>query len=193
MHLVKWLTDQFSRGQIAGHETTSSTLSFLFYNLLRNPETYHNAQEEVDRVVGDAVLEAKHLPQLKYLEACIRETLRVLGPINQFAVHPKQDTIIGGKYRVSVNDNIRINIRGLHHDRRVWGPDADDFRPERLLNGGFESLPANAWKPFGNGERACIGRSFAEQEMLMTSAMILQRFQVYMADPSYDLRMSITM
>ncbi|RYC58691.1 hypothetical protein CHU98_g7518 [Xylaria longipes] len=177
----------------AGHETTSGTLSFLFYLLLKNPETYHKAQKEVDRVVGDDTLKPEHLPQLKYIEACIREALRVQGPIGILNVKPVEDTVIGGKYRVTKDDTITCNIRGLHHDRRVWGEDADLFRPERLMDGRWEKVPPNAWKPFGNGARACIGRFLAEQEMLMATAMILQRFQISMVDPGYDLRLKSTL
>ncbi|KAH8198930.1 hypothetical protein TruAng_006891 [Truncatella angustata] len=178
---------------IAGHETTSGTLSFLFYNFLQNPDTLHKAQAEVDRVVGDKILEPSHLPQLKYCKACIQETLRVLGPITQNALHAKEDTVIGGKYKVSKDWTLRVNLRGVHHDTRVWGPDADEFKPERMLDGGFERIPPNAWKPFGNGARACIGRSLAEQEMMMAVAMVLQRFQVEMADPSYNLHLKSTL
>ncbi|KAI1108826.1 cytochrome P450 [Nemania sp. NC0429] len=178
---------------VAGHETTSGTMSFLFYFLLKNPHAYLKAQQEVDRVVGDGVLKPEHLPQLKYIEAAIRETLRIQGPIGLISVQPIKDTVIGGKYRVATNDTITCNIQGIHHDRRVWGDDADVFRPERLMDGRWEKLPANAWKPFGNGARACIGRAFAEQEMIMATAMILQLFQVTMANPSYDLRMKSTL
>lgn len=173
---------------VAGHETSSGTLSFLFYHLLKNPEVYQKAQQEVDRVVGDDVLEMKHVPQLKYIEACIRETLRWQAPISQIQVAPKEDEVIGGKYFLKKGTPVRVNIFGLHHDARVWGPDHDKFKPERMLDGRFEALPNCAWKPFGNGRRACIGRPFSEQEMLLTTAMILQRFDVHMADPSYDLR-----
>jgi len=69
------------------------------------------------------------------------------------------------------------------------GDDGDVFRPERLLDGRFEALPSNAFKPFGRGRRACIGRAFAEQEMVMATTLILQRFQVELADPSYHLGM----
>ncbi|KAI0183157.1 cytochrome P450 [Xylaria flabelliformis] len=178
---------------VAGHETTSGTLSFLFYQLLKHPETYHKAQQEVDRVVGNGVLKPEHLPQLKYIEACIRETMRVQGPIGLLNRQPLRDTVIGGKYRVSKDDIVTCNIRGLHHDRRIWGEDADDFRPDRLMDGRWEKLPPNAWKPFGDGSRVCIGRFFAEQEMVMATAMILQRFQISMVDPSYDLRMKSTL
>ncbi|KAI8629786.1 cytochrome P450 [Xylariaceae sp. FL1651] len=178
---------------VAGHETTSGTMSFLFYQLLKNPEAYHKAQEEVDRVVGDGVLKPEHLPQLKYVEASIRETLRLTGPIGLLTIKPKADTVLGGKYHVTTNDAIQCNINGLHHDTRVWGEDANLFRPERLMDGRWEKLRPNAWKPFGNGQRACIGRFFAEQEMLMATAMILQRFQVSMVDPSYDLHLKSTL
>lgn len=173
---------------VAGHETTSGTLSFLFYHVLKNPDVYQKVQEEVDRVVGDEVLQQKHLGQLKYLEACIREALRVQGPIPTNQVYPYEDTIIGGKYLIKKGQTVRINVPGLHHDARVWGDDHAVFRPERLLDGRFEALPECAWKPYGNGKRGCIGRGFAEQEMLMTAAMAFQRFQVRMADPTYDLR-----
>ncbi|KAJ8127101.1 hypothetical protein O1611_g6537 [Lasiodiplodia mahajangana] len=178
---------------VAGHETTSGTLSFLFYYLLKNPWAFHKAQQEVDRVVGDGVFKPEHLTQLKYIEACVRETMRVQGPIGIINVKPLTDTVIGGKYRVTTDDVITCNIRGLHHDRRVWGDDADVFRPERLMDGGFENMPPNAWKPFGNGARGCIGRFFAEQEMIMATTMLLQRFQFTMVDPGYDLRMKSTL
>jgi cytochrome P450/NADPH-cytochrome P450 reductase len=157
------------------------------YHLLKNPEKYHAAQAEVDRVLGDGALELKHLSELKYVEACIRETLRYQGPISQFVVSPKEDTVIANKYRVPKGFNFQCMLKGLHHDVKVWGDDVDVFRPERFLDGGYEELPPNAYKPFGNGRRACIGRAFAEQEMIMTTALILQRFQVEMADPSYHL------
>lgn len=51
----------------------------------------------------------------------------------------------------------------------------------------FDKIPPDAWRPFGVGDRACIGRVFTEQEMILNVALILQRFQVEMVDPMYDL------
>jgi cytochrome P450 / NADPH-cytochrome P450 reductase len=62
---------------IAGHETTSGLLSFAFLNLLKNPETYFKAQQEVDRVLGRGKMRPEHLKELKYLNAVLRETLRL--------------------------------------------------------------------------------------------------------------------
>lgn len=81
-----------------------------------------------------------------------------------------------------------MNLYGLHHDPAVWGNDANFFRPERFLDGAWDRIPPNAWKPFGDGMRACIGRTFAEQEMILVTALILQNFQVELADPTYNLR-----
>lgn len=159
---------------IAGHETTSGTLAYLFYNLLKNPATLQKAQQEVDQVVGDMPIDVKHIGQLKYIDAAIKETLRMNGPIGAIGRHPKQDTLLGGKYRITTDMGISINLKGLHSDPAVWGDDAGIFKPERMYDG----FPMDAWKPFGIGMRSCIGRAFAEQEMILNVALILQRFQV---------------
>ncbi|KAI9709203.1 MAG: hypothetical protein M1828_002542 [Chrysothrix sp. TS-e1954] len=178
---------------IAGHETTSGTLSFLFYHFMKNPIVLQKAQQEVDTVIGSDALQPSHLAKLKYIDACIKETLRFLGPINLLSVTPLSDTTIGGKYEVDTSTPCILNLRGLHHDPEVWGEDHNIFRPERMLEGGFAAKPPNSWKPFGNGVRSCIGRAFAEQEMVMTIALILQRFQVEAVDPSYELKLMNTL
>ena len=94
---------------------------------------------------------------------------------------------LAGRYRVNPKDFIFCSLAGLHYDPEIWGEDAAVFRPERMLNGGWEKIPRNGWKAFGDGVRACIGRGFAEQEMMIAIALILQRFQPQMVDPSYDL------
>ncbi|KAL8822904.1 MAG: hypothetical protein Q9191_006369, partial [Dirinaria sp. TL-2023a] len=178
---------------VAGHETSSGTLSFLFYHLLKNPTKLHAAQKEVDEVLGDDVLTLDHLPRLKYVEACIRETLRYRGPIGSISKHAKESRKLAGKYHVEPEDQISLLLHGLHHDPKIWGEDHGVFKPERMLDGKFEQLPRNAWKPFGDGARACIGRAFAEQEMMIIVTLILQRFSPRMADPSYDLKIKATL
>jgi cytochrome P450/NADPH-cytochrome P450 reductase len=167
-------------------------MGFLFYYLLSNPETLRKAYQEVDEVIGDNAVELSHLPKLKYLQAAIRETLRMRPPIPTISrqhVAPG-DFMLGGKYKVQAGTPIIIALRALHVDEAVWGDDGDKFRPERFLNGGWENLPPHAWKPFGQGARSCIGRGLAEQEMLIATALILARFVVEKDDPSYQLRQS---
>lgn len=171
-------------------------LSFTFLMMLKHPRVLHLAQAEVDKVLGNGPMEIKHIEKLKYIEAVLRETIRLHPTVSAIGLHTKsgKDELIGnGKYRIMAKDVAILGIAALHRDPAVWGDDANDFKPERMLNGGFEALPPNSWKPFGNGVRSCIGRGFAWQEATIAVALILQRFQVEMADPSYELKIRQTL
>lgn len=163
------------------------------YNLLKHPDKLQKCYQEVDEVLGDNAIELEHIPKLKYLWATMRETLRYLGPIASFQRHSKRETVIGGKYKIQPDWAILLNLRGLHHDTSVYGADADEFRPERFLEGGWEQNPQNAWKAFGTGARACPGRAIAEQEMITAWALIFQRFNIELADPEYQLKIKPTL
>jgi cytochrome P450 / NADPH-cytochrome P450 reductase len=78
-------------------------------------------------------------------------------------------------------------------DPKVYGEDADEFKPERMLDEKFEKLPKNAWKPFGTGMRACIGRAFAWQEAVLAVALILQNFDLRLDDPNYEMKVMQTL
>jgi cytochrome P450/NADPH-cytochrome P450 reductase len=80
----------------------------------------------------------------------------------------------------------------LHRDPAVWD-EPEAFRPERFEPENLEKLPPNAWKPFGNGRRSCIGRGFAMQEAMLVLAMVLQRFDLSLADPDYRLKVGETL
>ncbi|GAB7345541.1 hypothetical protein MBLNU457_3854t1 [Dothideomycetes sp. NU457] len=86
---------------IAGHETTSGMLSFAFYYLLKNPAALKRAREEVDRVVGQASIEVGHLSKLPFINAILRETLRLMPTAPAISLTPLNDTeVIGGQYLV---------------------------------------------------------------------------------------------
>ncbi|KAE8407174.1 cytochrome P450 [Aspergillus pseudonomiae] len=180
---------------VAGHETTSATLTFLFYYLLKNPHAYQRAQEEVDTVVGQRKITVEDLSKLSYIAASLRETLRLQAPVPLIAFHPhptknREDpvTLGKGKYALNKDEPVVLIMGKVHRDVKVYGDDAEEFKPERMLDKNFENLPKNAWKPFGNGMRGCIGRPFAWQEMLLVVAMLLQSFNFEMEDLGYDLR-----
>ncbi|KAF0636536.1 hypothetical protein FPSE5266_08050 [Fusarium pseudograminearum] len=173
---------------IAGHETTSGLLSFAFYYLLENPRTLEKARAEVDEVVGDQSLNVDHLTKMPYVNMILRETLRLMPTAPGFHVTPYKDEIIGGQYAVPANEPLFCFLHLIHRDPKVWGADAEEFRPERMADEFFEALPKNAWKPFGNGMRGCIGREFAWQEAKLITVMILQNFDLSKADPSYKLK-----
>ena len=182
---------------IAGHETTSGLLSFTTYYLLSNPEAMHKAQQEVDQVVGRAPITYQHISKLPYIEAVLRESLRLSPTAPAFSVRPlsgsAEPIIIGGKYHIPKDQIMVVLLSQLHRDPSVFGPDADLFRPERMYGENFTKLPPNSWKPFGSGARACIGRPFAWQEAILALAMILQNFNIRFDDPSYQLHVKETL
>jgi cytochrome P450/NADPH-cytochrome P450 reductase len=179
---------------IAGHETTSGLLSFTLHFLAKNPEVLRKARAEVDAVLGHELPRVEHLGKLRYVEQTLMESLRIWPTAPAFALRAKEDTTIGdGRYQVKASDTVMVLVPLLHRDPKVWGDDAEAFRPERFAPEAFERLPPNSWKPFGNGQRACIGRPFAMQEAQLVVSMILQRFDLIEDDPSYQLNVAETL
>ncbi|KAH8103122.1 cytochrome P450 [Cristinia sonorae] len=173
---------------IAGHETTSGLLSFATAYIIRDPEVMRKLRAEVDEVLGDRVIQISDLGKMPYLLAVLRETLRLTSSAPQRTVRAVEDTTIGGgKYFIDSKINIIFNNWMIMNDPKVWGEDAREFKPERLMDGKFEKLPPNAWQPFGYGSRACIGRALAMQEAQIALACILQKFDLSFADPNYKL------
>ncbi|MFN4295496.1 MAG: bifunctional cytochrome P450/NADPH--P450 reductase [Brevundimonas sp.] len=177
---------------IAGHETTSGLLSFALYFLMRNPEVLARAREDVDSVLDGKPPRVEDLARLRYIEQILQESLRLWPTAPAFAVAPHEPTLLAGRYPVTPDDSLLVLIPALHRDRAVWD-DPEAFRPERFAPETAEQLPPNAWKPFGNGGRACIGRGFAMQEAQMVLTMILQRFTLTEVDPAYQLKVAETL
>ena len=178
---------------IAGHETTSGLLSFATHLLLENPDILEKAQQLVDSVLGDRDPNLDDLADLKFIEQILMESLRLWPTAPAFAVTPHAPTMLAGLYPLKPGDELLILLPALHRDPAIWGEDAALFRPERFADGMAERLPPNSWKPFGNGQRACIGRGFAMQEALLVLSMMLQRFDISRADPNYRLKVAETL
>ncbi len=166
---------------IAGHETTSGMLSFVVYFLLNNPHVMQKAYEEVDRVLGRNVSAKptfQQVNQLVYIGQILKEALRLWPTAPAFGLYPFQNETIGEKYKLKKRTFVTVLTAMLHRDKSVWGPQAEVFNPDNFAPGREASLPAHAYKPFGNGQRACIGRQFAMHEATLLIGMILQRFKL---------------
>jgi cytochrome P450 / NADPH-cytochrome P450 reductase len=166
---------------IAGHETTSGMLSCAIYALLKHPEVLKKAYEEVDRVLGgdlNVKPTYQQVTQLTYITQILKEALRLWPPAPAYGVAPLQDEVIGGKYKLKKGTFVLVHVLALHRDPGVWGPNPDAFDPENFSREAEAARPVNAWKPFGNGQRACIGRGFAMHESALALGMILQRFKL---------------
>jgi cytochrome P450/NADPH-cytochrome P450 reductase len=166
---------------IAGHETTSGLLSCTLYALLKHPDVLKKAYEEVDRVLGsdiDAKPTYQQVTQLTYITQILKEALRLWPPAPAYGISPLRDETIGGQYKLRKNTFVLVLALALHRDPSVWGPNPDAFDPENFSREAEAARPVNAWKPFGNGQRACIGRGFAMHEAALAIGMILQRFKL---------------
>lgn len=138
-------------------------------------------------MLGTAVPKFEHVQQLDYISRVLKETLRLWPTAPAFAVYSKDpETIIGGKYKVTKDETLMVLTPMLHRDPKVW-EDPEKFDPDRFIFENFQKLPPHSWKPFGNGQRACIGRPFALQEATLVLGMLLRRFDIKMADPEYKL------
>ncbi|MCJ1377356.1 hypothetical protein MMC17_000451 [Xylographa soralifera] len=183
---------------VAGHETTSGLLSFLFALFLKNPQTYNSAQEEVDEVVGKGPISYEHMSKLPYLTACLRETLRLYPTAPGFSVapisqDPKDYPIYIGKerYEVHFGQPLGVVLPRIHRDPAVWGEDAEIFKPERMLEENFNKLPPNAWK-------ACFLIYFVWTELISCSllGMVCEpvlNFNFRADDPLYNIRWKQTL
>jgi cytochrome P450 / NADPH-cytochrome P450 reductase len=179
---------------VAGHETTSGLLSFALYFLLEHPEYLERARKEVDRVLGGTrqpTFEQVH--ELTYVRQVLDEALRLRPTASGFRRHAKEDTVIGGgRYTIPKDVPLMVWSPMLHRDKTVWGEDAEEFNPDHTTPERMSAIPPNAYKPFGTGQRACIGRQFALQEAVLVLGMLLQRFEM-IKDPTYQLHTKVTL
>ncbi|MGD7007875.1 bifunctional cytochrome P450/NADPH--P450 reductase [Metabacillus sp. 84] len=175
---------------IAGHETTSGLLSFTMYELCKNPAVLKKAQEEADRVLTSPVPSYKEVKKLKYIQMIVNEALRLWPTVPAISLYAKNDEIIGGEFALQKGQEVTVLLPRLHRDPAVWGKDADVFKPGRFED--MSTIPPHAYKPFGNGQRACIGQQFALHEATLALGLLLKHFD-FADDANYQLAIKETL
>ena len=164
---------------IAGHETTSGLLSFVIYYLLKHPAFLERARTEVDTVLGSAAWPSfEQVQRLTYVRQVLDETLRLWPTTPAFTRAPFEDTTIGGRYAIPAGTPVTVLTPALHRNPAAWGPDAGEFDPDHVSPERLSAIPPYIYKPFGTGQRACIGRQFSLQEATLVLGMVLQRFEL---------------
>ncbi|MBT0565868.1 cytochrome P450 [Williamsia sp. CHRR-6] len=175
---------------IAGHETTSGALAFAIHYLLSQPETLSRVRQEVDDVWGacDAVQPAyADVAKLRLVRSVLDEALRLWPTAPGYARVARDDTTLGGR-QMRAGDWALVLLPLLHRDPAVWD-EPDRFDPDRFAPGAARSRQPHAYKPFGSGLRACIGRQFAIHEAVLALALIVHRYDLE-PDPDYRLRIA---
>jgi cytochrome P450 len=175
---------------VAGHETTSGALSFALYYLTQNPDVLARAKAEVDALWGGSDNPEPaytDVARLRYVRAVVDESLRLWPTAPGYLRVARADTVIGGRYRIKRGQWVLVVLPLVQRDSRVW-PDPERFDPDRFAPGQVKNR-AHAYKPFGTGQRACIGRQFALHEAVLTLALILHRYDL---TPRDDYRLKIS-
>ncbi|KAJ9567971.1 hypothetical protein OSB04_003937 [Centaurea solstitialis] len=164
---------------LAGLDTTSLTSTWALSLLLNNPEALKTVQDEIDEHVGrDRLVEDSDIKNLVYLDAVIKETLR-LYPAAPLAVphEAMEDCIVGG-YNIPKGTRLMVNLWKLQRDPNIW-PDPSEFRPERFLTSHKDiDVKGNHFEliPFGSGRRVCPGTYFGLQSIGFMLASLIQQF-----------------
>ncbi|XP_046636785.1 cytochrome P450 4c3-like [Daphnia pulicaria] len=186
------LNDEAIRNEIflfmsAGLDTTSLTLIWFLYLIAKHPEQQKLVTEELDLIFGDSdrPVTAQDLTELKYLECCIKETLRLYPSIPLFSRRLTEDVQAGG-YTLPKGLTVIFNIYSAHRNPEVY-PDPDAFKPERFLPENSVGRHPYAYVPFSAGVRICIGHRYAMLELKVSLANLLRRLRFSISDPSAPL------
>ena len=172
---------------VAGHETTSGALSFALYFLSCHPELFARARAEVDEVWGvQERPEFEQIAKLRYVRRVLDESLRLQPAVPGYYRAAREDTLLAGKYPMRKGGWAVVMVGALHRDPS-WGPNPDEFEPDRFVPERVKARPGNLYKPFGTGERSCIGRQFALHEAVLILGTLVRRYDL-VADPDYELQ-----
>jgi cytochrome P450/NADPH-cytochrome P450 reductase len=207
------IRDQVITFLIAGHETTSNTLAWTFYELSRHPEIEQKILQEIVNlgITHDTLPTSEQSSSMKYTYQVLKETLRMYSPLRALAkyckkgmtnfhclfacmpvlyrlsIFPFADVVVPGGFQIKAGDRVTVQLNALHHNADVY-PNPDVYDPSRWTPEEEQKRSRFAWLPFSTGPRSCIGMALALQEAKTILGMLLHRFRfVYDGPPiAYD-------
>lgn len=162
---------------LAGHETTSSALTWAWYAIGRNPRVEARVHAELDDVLGDRPPTLDDVRRLPYVGGVFDEALRLYPPAAALGRRPTADVDLGG-YRIPRGAAVFVSPYVTHRNPRYFS-DPEAFAPERWLG---EVPPKFAFFPFGGGSKMCIGEPFARAEGVLVLAAIARRYRLALAN-----------
>lgn len=174
----------------AGTDTSAVTIEWALSELINHPNIMARARQEIDDEVGhDRIVQESDIAKLPYLQAIVKETLR-LHPTGPLIVREStEDCTING-YHIPAKTRLFVNVWSIGRDPNHW-KDPLEFRPERFTgdeeeNGNREQLDVRGqtfqYLPFGSGRRSCPGASLAMEVVQMTLGGMIQCFEWKLAD-----------
>lgn len=171
-----------------GTDTVAILLEWIIARMVLHPDIQSKAQAEIDRVVGTSRMVADaDLPNLPYLHAIVKETLRMHppGPLLSWARLAIHDTHVGHHF-IPAGTTAMVNMWAITHDEKVW-PEPEHFMPERFLSEDVAIMGSDLrLAPFGSGRRVCPGKAMGLATVQLWLAQLLQKFK-WIASSNVDL------
>ncbi|KAJ1302921.1 hypothetical protein OPQ81_003219 [Rhizoctonia solani] len=191
-HLVQFtddisvIKDELINILVAARDTTAATLTFVVYILAVNPEIMSKLRAEVLGHLGTS----KHptpedFKEMKYLRAVLNETLRLFPPVPMNERTAVRSAVLhsnGQKYYVPAGATMPYSVLHMHRRKDLWGPDAEEFDPERWLDERLKKYVTPnpfIFLPFNAGPRICLGQQFAYNEASYFLSRLIQRVESF--------------
>ncbi|KAK9075978.1 hypothetical protein SSX86_004308 [Deinandra increscens subsp. villosa] len=175
-HIKATILDFF----VAGTDTTAITLEWTLAELINNPKVLQKARNEIDTVVGNKrLVEESDAPNLPYIQAIIKESLRLHPPI-PLLIRKSNETVTVKGYDIPAGSMLYVNIWSIGRNPQYWDNPLE-FNPDRFLEDGSSTLDVKGQSfqllPFGTGRRSCPGVNLAIREAHVLVAMLIQCFE----------------
>ena len=159
---------------VAGHETSSNSLSWLLYLLSTRPDCLERVRQEMDSVLGDSAMTHADVMRLEYTTQVIQEGLRLYPPFWMIDRMAMADDRVGDVV-IPRGSMVIVYVYGAHHAARAWD-NPEDFDPERFARTNPKPPAPFTYIPFGGGPRGCIGGNYAMLQILMILSVVLRRY-----------------
>ncbi|KAH8368155.1 hypothetical protein KR084_007751 [Drosophila pseudotakahashii] len=187
----KEIRDEVNTFVFAGVDTTTASMSFVLYALAKHPETQSCLRKELQELPMEVSSDLDTLNELPYLDALIKEVLRLYTIVPTTGRQTTQTTEIGGR-RYCAGVTLWINMYGLAHDE-LYYPDPYAFKPERWLEDGGSAPPAFSYIPFSGGPHVCIGRRYSLLLMKLLTARLVREFDMKLSPEQAPLKLQAQM
>jgi len=188
---------------VAGHETSSNALSWMFYLLSTRPECLEKVRQEFDAIIGDAPLSYNDVPRFEFTTQVISEALRLYPPFWMIDREAVADDV-AGDIAIPGGSTVIVFVYGAHHAPKYWAS-PETFDPERFTKANEKLQPPFTYLPFGGGPRGCIGGNYAMLQILMIMSVLLRKYDFQLAPgqtiearpmvilrPKHGIRMTFT-
>lgn len=162
---------------VAGYDTTATTLSWLIYDLVTNPDCQDKLIQEIDTEIGDSETTYDNVFKLRYLDMILNETLRMHPPAQRLNRKALEDVVING-VQIKKGMDCTFSLLALHFMPEYW-ENPNKYDPERFAPENQANLNPYAYMPFGQGPRNCIGKRLALLEVKATVVTLLQKYRFH--------------